>query len=257
MINAIDVIDLLPGELAARLECDPFFSDIPVVVAEKGNIAAETARKQAVITARNGKRGVAVIVLQMVADDDEPEIDFGSMLLKPAFQVVENVELNNDSSGTGKSARKVARRIRDVVKCLRLVGLTTDFNAGRNCIEPVSLSADLGANVVAYQVNFTTYEADAESISQVSTPQFAEDAGSSPAVDLLCATVGAQVWYTLDDTFPAPPDSVQGSTAQLYSSPIPIPPQGFTIRAAAYLSGFVASQVNRAAVNVEEIINQQ
>ena len=103
MIRAIDVIDLLPGELAARLQCDPFFADIPVIVVESGNVATELARKQAVITEKSGKRGVAVIVLQCLADDTDANVNFGPMILRPAFQVVEQVELNNDPNGTGKS----------------------------------------------------------------------------------------------------------------------------------------------------------
>lgn len=254
MINAIDVIDRLPYELQAALECDPFFADIPVVVAEKGNIKLEMEKKAAVITKKGGKRGVAVIILQMVADDTYPELSFGAMRLNPAFQIIESVELNNDESGTGKSARKVARRIRDVIKPLRLVGLTTDFVAEQNCIEAITIADDMAKKLVAYQVNFYTFENDSERISQVSMPQYSLVNGQ---LQLTSGTDGADIYYTTDDTFPGSPDIIAGSTAKLFSGPIDVPAGGFTVRAAAFLEGYIASQVNRAAVFPDHIENQQ
>jgi hypothetical protein len=93
-----NVIDKLPYELRDRLAADDFFAAIPVVVADKGNVKAQIAAKQAVVTSRVGKRGVAVVVLQIVADDPTNELATGPLLLRAAFQVVENVELNNDAN---------------------------------------------------------------------------------------------------------------------------------------------------------------
>jgi Fn3 associated len=256
MIRAIDVIDLLPGELAARLQCDPFFADIPVIVVESGNVATELARKQAVITEKSGKRGVAVIVLQCLADDKDANVNFGPMILRPAFQVVEQVELNNDPNGTGKSARMVARKIIDVIKPLRLVGLTTDFVCDKPAIEPGTSKDDLGRNLISYIVNFATYECDAEPVSLCSMPVFSLSPGD---VSPLILTAGPleTIWYTTDDSFPAPTDRVPGSTAQVYSTPLEIPAAGFTIRTAAYRAGCIASPVNRAEINATTITTQQ
>ena len=245
MIKAIDTIDLLPGELAAALQCDPFFDDIPVAVAEKGNVIQEVARLQALIAAKNGKSGVAVIVLQLVADDPYPEIAFGSLKLRPAFQIIEQPTINNSPNGTGKSARKVARKIRDIIKPLALLGLCSEFVFEENCIEPVRLD---NQNLIAYQVNCHTYEVDDENISQVCTPQFAlsEDGQS---VLMTCATAGAMIYYTTDDSFPAPPDNVPGSTAIIAPALLAIPDAGFTLRAIALKAGMIGSQVNRVTIN--------
>jgi hypothetical protein len=159
-IKAIEVIDRLPNECAARLTADEFFSDIAIVVADEGNVLATMNRLQAALTTKTGKRGVAVIVLQVVGNDEMAEVKFGPLRLFQSFQVVENRELNLDANGTGKSARKVARRIVDVVKSLRLDGLTTDWVPDRPCIEPLNLKKELGASIVGYQVNFWTLEAD-------------------------------------------------------------------------------------------------
>ena len=246
-VGTLDVIDRLPFELQARLEADEFFDDIPVVVAEEGDVAMMIAKKQAVVTEKSGRVGVAVIVLQILADDDYPEVGLGPMTLRPAFQVVENVELNKGANGTQKSARRVARRIRDVIKTLSLGGIVTEFKPDKPAIEPVELAAELGKTVRAYQVNFVTYESDDEPAGQVDPPQFAAVDGPTPQVEITCATAGAAIWYSLDGSYPAP----GRPGASLYTAPLDIPEAGLTVRAACYQAGLIASQVLRRAVTVE------
>ena len=250
-METLDIIDRLPFELAARLETDPFFADIPVVVAEAGNIQLEMERKSAVTTEKSGRHGVAVIVLQIVADDPFKNLLFAPMQLNPAFQVVENVELNNDENGTKKSHRKVARRIRDVIKNCVFAGLVQDMKAGSPCIEPVDLS-DLGKTIKASQVNFECLEVLGETQTLVAMPQFSRPADGTPQFEIACATADAAIWYTLDDTFPynGDADTFPGSTAQRYTGPISIPAAGFIVRAGAYLDapGAVASGINRATI---------
>jgi hypothetical protein len=249
-MKAIDIIEQLPGELAARLQCDPFFADIAVVVAEKGNVAAEFARQQAVIQETSGKRGIAVIVLQIVANDFSSNLQFGPMILKPAFQVVENVELNNDGNGTKKSARKVARKIRDVIKNCNLMGLVQDMKSATPCIEPVDLGNE---SYVAHQVNFECLEVSNEVLTQVQLPVIAAaGAPSAPQFTISCPTLGAAIWFTTDDSFPfnGDKDTYPNSTAQLYSGPVNLAAGATVVRAAAYLDGSIASGVNRATLFV-------
>jgi hypothetical protein len=255
MIKTIDVIDRLPLELQAWLQADPYFADIPVVISEKGNVSAEIQRAQAVITTQGGKRGVAVIILQVIADDKDDNIAFGSMKLKPAFQIVENVELNHDSAGTKKSARKVARKLIQIVKPLRLVGLTSEFVCDKPALEPITLPSEYSKSIVTYQANFYTYEADSEPVSQCTMPIFSLSPGNvSPLI--LTGANGETIWYTTDDSPPMPTDKVPSSTAVIYSGPIAIAGIGFTVRTAAFRAGYVASQVNRADISPTTINNQ-
>ncbi len=250
-MDATDILDRLPYELAARLECDPFFVDIPVIVAEAGNIRLEMERKQAAITEKNNKRGVAVIVLQLVADDYSKNLQFGPMIIYPAFQVVENVELNHDDFGTGKSHRKVARKIRDIIKNGNLMGLVQDMKAGKPCIEPTDLT-ELGELLKGCQVNFECLEVSTEQQTQVQMPIFTGiTTNGVPQVLLTSATAGASIWYTIDDSYPnnGTADTFPGSTAQLYNGAINIPAGGFTVRAGAYMDGAIASGINRAQIN--------
>ena len=237
-MKTTDIIDLLPTEFANRLMCDPFFSEIPVVVAEKGNIALELEKLQAVVSGKTGKRGVAVIVLQMVAEDLSNNLTFGPMKLRPSFQVVENVEMNHDEAGTGKSARKVARRIRDVMKNANLIGLVRDMRTATPCIEPVDLT-EIAANIVGYQVNFECLEVSVEQLTQVELPVLTGDVVDGlPVFKLSSPTDGAEIWYTTDDTFPfnGTADQYPGSTAQRYTGPVPFT-DSVLVRACAYVSG--------------------
>lgn len=241
MIGALDVITLLPGELAARLESDEYFPDIAVVVADNGNVRAEYDRKTAALTAKSGKRGLAVIVLPIEADDDMPNLALGSMRLRPSFQVVELRGINN----TGKTAASVARRIRDVIKPLQLQGLTSDFVPESPCIQSLNLTAELGETAVGKQVNFACYEADGEELTVCGTPAFAAVAGATPKFSLTSATAGADIWYSTDDSFPA---SGRAGSVQ-YLAPVEIT-DTVTIRAAAYKTGCIPSQVNRATLTI-------
>jgi hypothetical protein len=243
-ILAIDVIERLPNELAQRLMADSFFADIPVIVADEGNVLAEMAKKQAAITTKSGKRGIAVVVLQVIGDDEFSEVNFGPLRLRPAFLVVENRELNIDDKGTGKSARKVARKIVDLIKTLAMVGMTTDFVPDSPCIEPINLKPELG-QLIAYQVNFMTVEADTESLSQVTEPAIAV---VGQTFTIACATAGAVIWFTTDDSYPAPTGSNPTSTATPYTSPVAIPDAGVNVRACAYLEGKTASRVARVEI---------
>ena len=251
-MNVTDILDRLPFELAARLESDPFFIDIPVVVAVKGNVAREYQRKQAVITEKSQRRGVAVIVLQIVADDIYEGLAAGPMKLKPAFQVIENVELNNDDAGTKKSARKVARHIIKNMKLAGFRGIVQGLKCGTPAIEPATIK-ELGDAVVSEQVNFECQEFSDEPFLYCAPPTMAAVPGSSPPqLALSCATPGAAIWFTIDDSFPYPgtrDDGFAASTSQLYSGPFNVAlntPQ--TVRAAAYQPGYIGSSIERFTV---------
>lgn len=246
-MNVLDAIDRIPMELQGRLEMDAYFADIPVVVAEEGNIALELERRQAVISEKMGRIGTAVLVLQMVADDSYAQLATGPMLLRVAFQVLENIELNRGPSGTGKTARQIARRVRDVIKPLALWGIATEMVPDKPCIEPVNLS-ELGPLVKAYQVNFTCYEAG-ECEAVVGTPGVAQVEGQAQ-LTFTCGTEGAEVWYSVDDSYPGPG---RAGSVLWDGGTIDIPVEGLGVRAVGYKVGMIASQVARYAVAFETV----
>jgi hypothetical protein len=255
-MNTEDILDRLPFELAARLQSDPFFDDIPVVVAVKGNVAQEYARVKSVITEQSNHRGVAVIVQQIVAEDIYEGLPGGPMKLFPAFQIYENVELNSDDNGTKKSARKVARHIIKNMKLAGFRGLVQGMKCAKPCIHPVDIK-ELADEVVAEQVNFECQEFSDENFLYCQPPVVAVVPGSNPPqLTLATNTLGAAIWFTTDDSFPFPgtaDDGYEGSTSQLYSAPInTLLNTPVVIRAAAYnnAAGFIASSIERFTINI-------
>ena len=246
------ILDRLPYELAARLASDPFFCDIPIVVADKGNVAREYEQKQAVIQEKSGKRGAAVFVLQLLGDDIYKGLPGGPLKLKPSIQVIENRELNEDESGTHKSVRKICRHIIKNLKVLNIEGVVQGLTCDDPAFEPVPLGEEFGDETLSYRVNFTCQEFSGEQISYCAVPTCSQ-VPSTLTVALATATPGAQIWYTTDDTFPYPGDdqAFPGSTAQQYTAPIaaqlntPI-----IIRACTYLAGSVASSIVRWTVTL-------
>jgi hypothetical protein len=248
-MNVTDILDRLPFELAARLESDPFFCDIPIVVTVKGNVASEYERLQAVIAEKSGKHGVAVFVLQIIADDIYQGIPNGPMKLSPALQVIEHVEANVSENGTKKSCRKVARHIIKNMKLAGFRGIVQGFKCAQPAIVPADIK-ELNDACVAEQVNFECQEFSDEQFQYCQPPLCSQVPGQLQ-VALATGTAGASIWFTTDDSFPYPGDAslFPGSTSQLYSAPINgvlNTPQ--TIRACAYLPPYIASSIERFTV---------
>jgi len=94
------------------------------------------------------------------------------------------------------------------------------------------------AGVDAWSVNFTTSGAAAHEIPQCATPEITEDAG---LVTITCATPGAAVFYSTNGKLPAP------RTGTIYTGPFATPDQGMTIRALAWLAGYLPSDYRNPA----------
>lgn len=237
VLKSEDIIELVPYECAARLNADDYFCDITVVVADEGNVEATIKKMQALQSEKGGKVGLAVVVLQIVADDEYPEQAFGPLTLFPAFQIVEVRELNIGPNGTNKSSRKVARKIVTVIKSFAIAGVCTDFIPVSPVLVPIPASQHkYGDGVILNQVNFKTYECEAdEPDTQVASPIATQ---VNATVVLTSVTAGAAIYYTTDGSYPS-----KQNKSLLYGNPIPIPAGGFKLRSCAYLSPMVASYV--------------
>lgn len=240
-MDVLENIKRVPGELGKRLEADSYFSDIAIVVADDNEVLAELKRKQGVISSKLGKRGMCVVVLPLEADDNQTNVLFGPMTLSPRFQVIENVALNRDRNGTGKTSLQVARRVKDVIKSTVLEGLTGAMVPDNPCIEAIDLSGEIGPNGKAHQVSFRCLEACVQSAQQVAMPIVA--AVEENKVGITCATADATIYYTLNDGYPSAEEN-----AEVYAAPIDVPEDGLVLRACAYKAGMIGSVVVRKAV---------
>jgi hypothetical protein len=145
---------------------------------------------------------VCVIILQMEANDGGmPGTQYAPMELFPALQIIENVTLNNGAQGTKKPARKVARRVRDVLRMYSAAGLVKNLIADEPFLIPLKVT-DV-ENCVGYQENFKCLEDTTELQQKVATPVISPNSGAAPqSVTISCATAGATIWYTLDGSHP-------------------------------------------------------
>lgn len=241
VLDAQDVIEKVPYEWQARILSDTYFSDIPIVIADEGNVAATVAEQQAVVTSKTNKVGVAVIILQPIEDDEENNLQFGPMTIRGTAQVIENRELNLGPNGTKKSARKVARRIRDVMKSFAAPGLHTTIVIDKPGIEPIQPDKSMPQSTVMYHVNWSCMELLQSSPTQVQAPQIVSLGGT---FQITCATAGAKIIYVTDDSYPWSGNR----KAATYSNPGAIPQTGVTIRACAYLDPLIPSIVQRTTL---------
>jgi hypothetical protein len=245
-MTSTEIIKRLPFEMERRLTASEYFCDISAVVADEGNVTLEMKRKQVALTSKGGKTGVGVVILQLMLDDGFPNLQFGPMTLRPAIQVVELLELNRGKNGTGKAAREIARRIRDEFKGTIIFGLTKSFETEKDFMEPVPL--DLGPNAKGYEVRFKCLEGPADTVTQVALPGFAIVPGNPQTLAISCATAGAAIWFTTDDSYPVPTTIDANSTATQYGGPLPIPDAGFLVRAVAFAPGMIQSSPLRANI---------
>lgn len=226
----------LQADIAARLRADSFFSDIAVIDERKADVVGDIAKALGVMTVTGGKLGICAVVLSPMADDEMPDAVFGPMEVVITVRVLENVLFNTGASGTGKAALTVARRIHRVLKHYHPLGLAQPLRPKNPGIIGV---ADALAPL-AYEVQFATTEADAGRELKCTAPSISSVGEEIPqTVSMASNTPGASIYYTLDGTHPA-----AGNTAAvLYTVPFQVA-TAKTVRAAAYLTGYVASDVN-------------
>lgn len=228
----------LQADLVERLKSDEFFADIPVLDERKSDLASDIELALGTLTEAGGKLGICAVVLSPVANDELPDVVFGPLEVELSVLVLENVLLNTGPTGTGKAALTVARRIHRILKHYRAVGLGQALVPAKQSIIPV----DNPLAPLAYEVRFATTEADREVNSKVAMPTISPDGGAVPqTVSLACTTAGASIYFTLDGSYPR----AGNSAATLYVAPFELMSAG-TLRAAAFKSGYIASDVNSA-----------
>jgi hypothetical protein len=236
-----ELITRLPGEFKTRLEADSYFTDIPVLLGDAGDVAADVAKRLAELTAKGNRRGVSVIVLPILADDAAPNLNRLQLDLQPAFQVVENTQLNWDARGTRKAARAVAVRVLEVIRNGQMTGFLADIKGANNAIEPIPMPESL-PTTRAFQVNLTA-RSQVAGDRTLALPTFSQSEGAEPEFTI-AAEAEAVICYTTDDSYPSP----NNPAAVTYTGPVPVPEAGVTVRACAYKTGCIASPVSRATI---------
>lgn len=221
------------ADLAARLASDEYFVDIPVITDRQGDIDATVAKALGTLSGKGGKRGICALVLQPVGTDVSKSLPVPVMELDLVVRVMENVVVNGSSSGTGKDAASVARRIVDVLSGYRAQGIVDMLRPREKTIVPVPAE-----RLVAYEVQFVAREDRRQPVEyRCAEVAMAVTGASLPySIALSCPTTGASIYYTLDGTYPGS----SNTAAHLYSTAVSVTTAA-TVRAAAHKTGLLPS----------------
>lgn len=232
------MIDLvkLQEDWTHKLLSEPALNRINVVQLRKLVIESQIDFKLLTKTARNGRLGCGAVIEMPTfsvpsASAPGPQGAFDLTVL-----VAEMPLLNmSAASGTLQSAEEVAMRIVEIGHQFFMRD-TAEFIAGKQALEP----AEFEKGHIAYRVRFSFLHAPTPA-ARVAVPAIAEAAGT---LTLTCATAGAAIFYTTDDSFPG----LGNSRAVPYTDPFLVEP-GTVVRVAAYLDGMSGSDVDRATIN--------
>lgn len=238
-VDVDTILTELQADLAERLRADEMFTDIPVLDERKGDLLDGINQALGTLTAVGGKMGACVVVLSPTGNDDMPDAPSGPLSLSISVLVLEDVLVNGGASGTGKEALTIARRVHRALKHYAPVGLCNALVPQKPCLLPV----DNPLAPVAYEVRFRTTEARTAAL-KCGMPSIAAAGEAFPkTITLTSATAGAAIYYTTDGTHPR-----SGNTAAtLYAGPFALAATG-TVRAAAFKTGYLGSDVNMAVI---------
>ena len=201
MIGA-DILNEIQSAAAQYLEADEYLVDVPVIVADKGDIEREIQQRLGLagILATGGKLGVCVVAEQVTASDELPDAGVGSpFTLSLRYTVMENRVVNKGSSGTGKRALAIARRIAHVLKYFIVPSMSSPFIPERRTITPLEEAMPL----VGYTVTFACEERGTDMVLEsVSKP--VATAVSPGTYSVACALAGSSVyciWTSASETY--------------------------------------------------------
>jgi len=234
MTIEINPIALIQNELADRLSADDYFEDINVFAEREGDIESKIERSLKVITEKDSKIGVAVVVGTASADVNTPNLP-GPHFDDTVIEIItyENPMFNDGASGTGKAGVDIARRVLNVLHLYRPEGLGQTLFADK---EAIRYSGIAEPGVIAYSSKIR-FRAAQSVYSKVGALAISPASGSVPVdVTITCADGDADIYYTLDKTYPWSGNA----NAVRYTAQFTIDTAAM-LRAVAHKSGNVAS----------------
>ena len=223
-------VALMQNEAAARLSADEYFEDITVLTEREGDISYKISQALSVLTTKGGKIGVAILVGSCTAKVESPNVPgphFNKTFMD--LTVFENPTFNNGGSGTGKACVDICVRAIQILHHYYPAGVGQTLVADENAVLPLG---EVRGGIIAYKGRLEM-PLDNDVLDKVARPQISV-AGTT--VTIVCATDGASIYYTTDETYPWSGNAA----AMLYSAPF-IATAGDVVRAVAHKTNLVAS----------------
>lgn len=224
------ILSELQADIAARLQADDVCGRVRIVTERKADVLGEITTAIASANAKGGVKGLAIVVLQIVGDDSAVDYPVPVLELRPAVRILENPVMN---TAKDLDALTLAYRVALLFKLWTCHGKTSPFAPDA----PNIIGVEDPIAPLAYDVRWVSFQRNVQNNRKVATPTITPDSGASPqTVAIACATPGAVIWFTLDDSYPAP--GAPGSTR--YTGPVDVT-AALNLRAVAYLQDFIAS----------------
>lgn len=222
------------ADVAERMRADEVLGLVTIVTERSKDILGEISLALGVARSTAGSTGVCLVVMQIDGRAQSADIPFPVMEMDVVVRVMENPVLNT----SGRSALTLARRVARVLWHYTPHALVAPFVPASALISP----AEDPLAPVAYDVAFSTREAGFSDEQRVQMPSISPSDGVAPqTVTLACGTAGAEIWYTLDGSHPAPTNPA----ALLYSGAFQVSAAAL-LRAGAHAAGHIASHISAA-----------
>jgi hypothetical protein len=205
------------------------------LLADESRLPDETlaAEVLAYITPRSGRVGAGIIVEKPGFEVGHPNLPGPEGDITIELLVLEDRITNNSpSEGTGLPADQICQIIMDALHWQQWEGFGQIF-CDRQAMSPAKDFQPLDG----YRVKFRLRLSRSQTV-KVQQPVISENSG---VITLTCLTSGAQIYYTLDESFPGRSNPV----AVLYSGSFTVD-VGTVINAAAYLDGSTPSHMIQA-----------
>jgi hypothetical protein len=215
--------------------------DVAVLSYRAKRLANELDYRTFLNNGRNGRAGAFVMVLMPEASATHKNVT--GPVLDWEFPVicVEQPDVNLTAQiGTLLSAEEIGQRVMDVTHLL------ADESYGTFAVSGKAMRAEgdfVFPGCVGYRVTLTL---SCGRNSQTVRCAAVAVSATGGVCTMSCTTNGAEIYYTVDGTFPAWSSNVNPS-AQLYEAPFAVV-SGDVIRAAAYLAGNNQSPARRYTV---------
>lgn len=229
-------------DLAARLQAAAFFANVPVLILRpRAALTAAQIQDQinaalGALTAQNGQAGLCATVLMPVLGTQRQELPGPYLHLKCTVRLQENVLVNMGTNGTQIPCEDAAIAVAQILHLWTPGGTAGILRAAPETITPQpALDGKVTYDVVLES------ELDLPCLPKEPQPFISNDAGT---ISITCADPDAAIYYTVDGTSPWPGNATYPATATLYTEPFAAPAPGTLIRAAAFTSGKLGSDID-------------
>ena len=224
----------IPLDIYYHIRALDYFANVPVIWA--GDLDSDKTLDLYVSGSKkyNNHTGAAINVLRAEFADQSPNLPTPRGRLIVRVRVWANQRINDGGFGTGLSVYEMADYIARACHSLHTSGRVITVKD----ITPI-LAEDFPADE-GYEIALQTTES-LDSIDKAKAPAVTIGAETT---EMTCDTAGASIYYTTDDTFPA----ASNTAATIYTVAFANPASGTAIRAAAYKTDYVGSDVTEKTV---------